>query len=267
MNTRSLVQNKASSTFTPVSSRLLQRKCDCGRSAGLAGKCTACENKPLTLQRRSDDRSESTDVLPVIGKVSRSEIHASHDLGQGSDTAPASVDQVLASPGKPLDPLLQRDMEQRFGHDFSKVRIHSGAAAEQSARDVNARAYTAGRNIVFGSGQFSPGTQEGRRLIAHELAHVVQQSGPAGINSDQTGGKRDLSPSAHTIQRQESGANNIDEDGKDQSLALAEPEESTPVATADITQSLAAAAAAAPAATAAAAAAGRNRRHHPGNRE
>ena len=92
------------------------------------------------------------------------------------DTAPASVDQTLASVGRPLEAELRQDMEQRFWHDFSHVRVHSGAMAEQSARDVNANAYTVGHDIVFGTGQFAPRTWEGRRLIAHELTHVVQQS-------------------------------------------------------------------------------------------
>ena len=92
-------------------------------------------------------------------------------------TVPASVDRVLASPGRPLDPALQREMEQRFGHDFSRVQVHSDAAAQQSAREVNASAYTLGNNIVFGARRFTPETHEGRRLIAHELTHVVQQSG------------------------------------------------------------------------------------------
>ena len=93
------------------------------------------------------------------------------------DAAPASVDQVLTSPGRPLEPTLRQDMEQRFGYDFSRVRVHTGAAAEQSARDVNAHAYAMGQNIVFGSGRFAPGTHQGRWLIAHELTHVVQQKG------------------------------------------------------------------------------------------
>ena len=92
------------------------------------------------------------------------------------DTVPASVDHVLASSGSPLEPALRQDMERRFGHDFSRVRVHSGAAAEQSAQDVNANAYTVGQNIVFGAGRFAPETHEGRRLIAHELAHTIQQS-------------------------------------------------------------------------------------------
>jgi peptidoglycan/xylan/chitin deacetylase (PgdA/CDA1 family) len=67
-------------------------------------------------------------------------------------------------------------MGQRFGHDFSRVRVHTDAAAERSAQEVNALAYAVDHNIVFGSGQFTPGTNQGRRLIAHELAHVVQNS-------------------------------------------------------------------------------------------
>jgi len=66
-------------------------------------------------------------------------------------------------------------MEPRFGHDFSQVRVHSGSDAEQSAQDVHANAYTVGHNIVFGTGRFAPGTYEGRRLIAHELTHTIQQ--------------------------------------------------------------------------------------------
>jgi hypothetical protein len=97
-------------------------------------------------------------------------------------------------------------MEQRFGHDFSGVRVHSGATAEQSARDVNARAYTVGHNIVFGAGQFAPITHEGRRLIAHELAHVVQQSGIDGNRVGHSTGKGGLAPLSlisHTdVQRQ-----------------------------------------------------------------
>ena len=68
-------------------------------------------------------------------------------------------------------------MEQRFGYDFSRVRVHSGAAAEQSAREVNAQAYTAGQKVVFGADRYTPGTHDEQRLIAHELAHVVQQDG------------------------------------------------------------------------------------------
>ena len=94
-------------------------------------------------------------------------------------TAPPSVEQAVAGSGKPLDAALRREMEERFGHDFSQVRVHLGSAAEQSARDVNARAYTLGDRMVFGAGEFNPATGTGRGLLAHELTHVVQQSGAA----------------------------------------------------------------------------------------
>jgi len=74
------------------------------------------------------------------------------------------------------------------------VRVHSGAASEKSARDVNAHAYTVGHNIVFGAGRFAPGTHQGRRLIAHELTHVAQQSSADGVRTGQNNGKRGLSP-------------------------------------------------------------------------
>jgi hypothetical protein len=72
-------------------------------------------------------------------------------------------------------------MEQRFSHDFSSVRVHTDATADRSARDVHAHAYTVGSDIIFGAGRFVPGTQDGRQLIAHELTHVVQQSGSEGV--------------------------------------------------------------------------------------
>lgn len=96
------------------------------------------------------------------------------------DAAPAAVGEVLANPGMPLEPALRREMERRFGYDFSQVRVHCGPGAEESARDVRAKAYAAGNHIVFGAGKFAPSTYSGQRLLAHELAHVVQQTPPRG---------------------------------------------------------------------------------------
>jgi hypothetical protein len=90
---------------------------------------------------------------------------------------PPIVHEVLRQPGQPLDPATRSTMELRFGHDFSGVRVHTDGAATESARTVKARAFTVGRNIVFDSGQYEPGTRRGQSLLAHELAHVVQQSG------------------------------------------------------------------------------------------
>src|SRR6266566_4517861 len=148
----------------------LQRACACG------GACSKYETEQPGLEH------ESLQTKRV----------GSGDLVQ--TTVPPMVHEVLRSPGQPLDPATRAFMEPRFGHDFSRMRVHFGAAAEQSARDMNANAYTVGHDIVFGSGRFAPGTYEGQRLLAHELTHVVQQSGADGIRADQSIEKRDLSP-------------------------------------------------------------------------
>ncbi len=101
-------------------------------------------------------------------------------------TTPASippiVHQVAASPGEVLDPSTRAFMEPRFGHDFGQVRVHTDARAAEAAHAVGALAYTTGSHVVFGAQQYAPTTHDGQRLIAHELAHVVQQSrGPSSI--------------------------------------------------------------------------------------
>ena len=95
-------------------------------------------------------------------------------------TAPSGVHDVLRSSGRPLSPDTRSFFERRFGRDFSGVRVHADDAAGQSAREVSARAFTVGRDIAFGTGQYSPETRDGQRLLAHELTHVVQQSGGGG---------------------------------------------------------------------------------------
>lgn len=98
-----------------------------------------------------------------------------------TEAIPASVDRVLAEPGAPLEPALRHDMEARFGHDFSRVRVHADAPAGRSAREVEALAYTVGHHLVFAPGRFAPTTADGRRLVAHELTHVLQQTGSAAL--------------------------------------------------------------------------------------
>jgi hypothetical protein len=152
MNTRSPLQRKPTSSSTPASIGLLHRKSAYGNSASLNEKCNECENKPLTLQRRSINRSTPDEVPPI-------------------------VHEVLNSSGQPLDADTLTFMESRFGHNFSQVRIHTNAKASASAQAVNALAYTVGRDVVFGSGQYAPKTSDGKQLLAHELTHVVQQLG------------------------------------------------------------------------------------------
>ena len=130
-------------------------------------------NSPIDeiVQRKCDECEEEEEK-----KVQRKEGDARSD----SDGAVSPlVHQTLRSPGRPLDSDTRSFMEQRFGHDFGDVRIHSDAKAAESARAVNALAYTVGRHVVLGAGQDASEKGEGRRLLAHELTHVVQQSGEA----------------------------------------------------------------------------------------
>lgn len=179
---------------SPSTSGLLQRKCACGNNAMAGGGCEECGkkqrlglqtklkvNEPGDIYEQEADRiADQVMATPAPHAVSNAPPRIQRFAGQPAgqaEAAPASVNQALSSPGRPLEPALRQDMEQRFGYDFSRVRVHSGAAAEQSARDVNAHAYTVGHDIVFGAGKFALATPAGRRLLAHELAHTVQQSG------------------------------------------------------------------------------------------
>jgi Domain of unknown function (DUF4157) len=140
---------------------VIQRKCGCEGPGSFSGECTECKaERGAPLQRVSVGRSESSQVPPV-------------------------VHEVLRSPGQPLDATTRAFMEPRFGHDFSAVRVHTDGRAAASARAVNALAYTFGRNVVFAAGQYTPDSAAGRRLLAHELAHTIQQDGtPAGAPAE-----------------------------------------------------------------------------------
>lgn len=126
----------------------LQRKCACGAHAPGGSECASCKRQRM---QRKPAGYRSIDAIP------------------------ASVHQVLQSSGKPLESRTRAVMEPGFGQDFSNVRVHVDGAAAESAHAVNALAYTVGRDVVFAHGQYAPGTAMGRRLIAHELAHTIQQ--------------------------------------------------------------------------------------------
>jgi hypothetical protein len=99
------------------------------------------------------------------------------------------VERVVSAPGQGLDPVVRRFMEARFAQDFGDVRVHRGADAQASAGDLRAMAYTTGSHIVFAPGAYQPQAPEGRRLLAHELSHVVQQRrGP--VTGEPVGGLR-----------------------------------------------------------------------------
>lgn len=175
----------------------LQRQC-VGTSTSANDACEICTSlkhlqAKLTIGASDDPLEQEADrvadqvlAASALPATSRAPPRIQCFTGQASTaagTAPASVDRVLARSGRPLDAALQQDMESRFGHDFSRVRVHSDSAAEESAREINAHAYTVGHNIVFGQGRYAPETHAGQRLLAHELTHVVQQSGAAGLHA------------------------------------------------------------------------------------
>jgi hypothetical protein len=146
------IQAKLVQKQSPISRQigLLQRQCACGQHA-IGGECERCREKKGILQRAA--------------------------VGPAPNTVPAMVHEVLRSPGQPIDLAARAFMEPRFGHDFSQVRVHTDAMAAESARAVKAQAYSVGHRLVFDTGQYTPGTLAGKKLLAHELTHVVQQEG------------------------------------------------------------------------------------------
>lgn len=166
MNARSRSQANSTQTSAAVPTGLLQRKCSCANQAMARGACDKCEGKQGRLQRKSLDHST----------VNQTQL----------------VSQVLRSGGQPLHTATLAFFEPRFGHDFSRVRIHAGAQASDSAKAVNALAYTVGRHIVFGARGYEPHTSAGQRLLAHELTHVVQQSGASYSGAAPGDSKGDL---------------------------------------------------------------------------
>lgn len=145
-------------SFTAASRVPLQRKCACGGTPGAEGECEECRKKRLERNTRNTGPAAAN-----------------------GNFAPPIVHEVLRSPGQPLDAATRSFMEPRFGHDFSKVRVHTDARSGQSAKAVRANAYTVGDQIVFADSLFDPQGASGRELLAHELAHVVQNEG--GLSS------------------------------------------------------------------------------------
>lgn len=137
-----------------IGAHRLQRACACGASTNSQGECAECKEKE-TLQRKA--------------------------TGSAARSAPPLVGEVLRAPGAPLHKDARQFFEARFQRDFSSVRIHTDAQAAASAKAVNAAAYTVGNDLVFGSGNYDIHTDRGRRLVAHELAHTIQQTGGGAL--------------------------------------------------------------------------------------
>ncbi len=171
------------------------------RACPFGGACHSCPTRALpklAVSRRGDsherEASQTAETIirmiatPLIqpksvrrGLNDEKELQRNATPDQGSDSelgqeTLAGVHEVLRSPGQPMDLAARALFEPRFGRNFSQVRIHADSKASESARAVNARAYTIGDSIVFEAGQYAPTTHLGQELLAHELTHVCQQS-------------------------------------------------------------------------------------------
>lgn len=207
----------ASPSFTPAHGALLQRKCVCGGPPGPTGECEACRRKKLQrrpgnllLPSTNHGRQSSiSEVPPIVHDVLRSPgqsldpstraffeprfIHDFSRVPSGNSTSSGATSSLrLGSPGDrfeqeanraaqavlvaPVSKSTDRTASQK-PYDFGQVRVHTDAQAAHSARAVGARAYTVGRHIVFGEGEYLPKSTAGNKLLAHELTHVVQQNG------------------------------------------------------------------------------------------
>jgi hypothetical protein len=182
--TRQLVHAKL--TSAPAPAVWLQRKCGCNTSED-GHQCEECRGPRLQAKLRigsagdaSERRADEAADAVVSGRTAAPSVAPAEALAApaGRAAAPASahgVDAVLSSPGRRLDEGVRAAMEHGFGHDFSRVRVHDDPGASSSARALNAQAYTVGHHIVFDAGLYAPASRDGRRLIAHELAHTIQQ--------------------------------------------------------------------------------------------
>lgn len=112
-------------------------------------------------------------------------------LSAGAESSGARAPVSIPSGGRPLEAPTRNFMEQRFAHDFSAVRVHTDNAAAASAAQIQANAYTFGNDVVFAAGRYAPETSDGRRLLAHELTHVVQQQAGRGTSALHRDAQRD----------------------------------------------------------------------------
>jgi hypothetical protein len=206
MQRQTTTKNKPESiTSPPLSRGILHRKCGGDNQFAGGGECVECGKKNQFLQRRAIHLSESGDRYEqeadrIANQVMRvQEPTAKHQVGSekegvlqrkaiadsitplqsismGQDQVsevPPLVNEALQSRGQPLDAETRAFMEPRFGYDFSQVRVHTDSP---TARAINASAYAFGKDIIFASSTYAPKTSNGKKLLAHELSHVVQQA-------------------------------------------------------------------------------------------
>ena len=168
----------------------------------------------LELQRRYGNRR----VMRMLGQTGQAAETTEEEDGQDSAELAHRIDQAQGQ-GRPLDTQTRAEMETSFEHDFGGVRVHTGRESESLNQEVNATAFTTGRDIFFSEGTYSPGSTEGKKLLAHELTHVVQQesadgSVPAGISSPQDASEREADRVAQDVVSHQEVARQSMEEGE-----------------------------------------------------
>ncbi len=153
------------------------------RSIGGLGAAERLER----VRERTESSTERTTNDPCSDKhwhrgvsTSLQRTASARDTGPAGETqVPDSVRDIISSPGRSLDPSIQRAMEAQMGNSLGDVRIHTGSKAARACEQINARAFTVGNHVAFNSGEYDPESAEGQHVLAHELAHVRQQTGGA----------------------------------------------------------------------------------------
>jgi uncharacterized protein DUF4157 len=182
---QALLRASATPRVRPSRMPLLQRQCACGRT------CPSCKDEAAGLQTKlaisepGDEYEQEADrVADQVMRMPATAVQRTVETvplqRRARDTAipdgvPPIVGEVLRSPGQPLDAGTRAFMEPRFGQELGAVRVHTDSKAAESARAVNALAYTVGSDIAFAAGRYAPAGQTGRHLLAHELTHALQQ--------------------------------------------------------------------------------------------
>lgn len=184
-------------------------------------------SSPKDIHEQEGDRaSEQVMRTPVRVNFRAKGINAG---GADRSEAPPLVHDVLRSPGNTLDRTTRQFFEQRFGHDFSRVRLHADAMAEESPESIQATAHTAGNDMVFSAGQYSPSPDSGKQLLRHELADVVQQGEGVARQPDKPGKGSEEKGEEETPRTEERGAEEAEKKaeaekaGKLASLGVAAP--------------------------------------------
>jgi Domain of unknown function (DUF4157) len=151
-------------------------------------KCEKCEEEDKKVQRQPEKKEEEKKVMRVEDKKEEEKLQKKEgkkeeekiqkkDNGSAASTGTTASNYIssISSKGNPLPANANHFFSSRMGYDFSNVKIHTDKEAAESAKDVNAKAYTVGNHIVFNEGQFNTESSEGKKLMAHELVHVMQQ--------------------------------------------------------------------------------------------